>query len=212
LFLKRALFGLSLIALPLNMREGLYYAKAYDTGMKGLEAEIRAGVPPKLLAEHHAGFLQMPEDVVARGLRQLQTHRIGIGKRIAADPPSERSIRLALARGDQKGEWYEAAIDAPTPSLSARFVFVGPGLKDALPQIQVEWLPVGQNAWEGGNRFVYVTRIGDSPRWRCAVWIGQPITRIRVRERRPPRAVEFSDVNVTVGVRNGNGQATIAEE
>ncbi|MBV8737047.1 MAG: hypothetical protein JO007_07275 [Alphaproteobacteria bacterium] len=68
-----------LIALPFNIRRGIFYREVYVAGMQAFEQDLRSGMSVKELAERHQKFLfgWMPLEQLVGEMRMLQQARMG---------------------------------------------------------------------------------------------------------------------------------------
>jgi len=75
------------LILPFNVSRAMQAGRALEQETAAFERDVRKGIPPSVLAEHHFASDVVPRaDKIAQMIREHKTNRIGIFKEIRDDP------------------------------------------------------------------------------------------------------------------------------
>jgi hypothetical protein len=151
-FIQVCLFTLMSFMTSSNIQSGISWGSPHCKGMEAFEQELRKGVPPSILAEHHVSFLcpWCSKEDLAPPLRWLRDERVG-QFRLMPEDPSFREVALpvtpanvrqtvwqdSVGYGAGSGSYLTFALDRPQLVYAVRLRYSYP--KGATASFRLSW-------------------------------------------------------------------------
>ena len=207
------LFTIACVLLWPNVTIGLYGFQSAFRYRHDLERDLRAGIPPFILAERYARDLtghDKPE-MVAAFLRKLKRDNIGEFRHMQPDP-----VFIEIPVPIKPSSWHELtwedgvgyakgkdphlvfALRQPEQVHAIRFKLAYPSTKGQTALLQVFWRHTEKNDFAEGAR-AFTTTVEAVPDGRTVtVWVNDTIDQFRIDPDTGPSVFTISDLRVLV--------------
>lgn len=197
-----------------NVARGLNWVPSGFWYRHSLERDLRARIPPFILAERYGRYLtghdNKPE-MVAALLRKLQRDNIGEFGHMQADPVFIEAPVLVKPASLHEMTWEGGvgyakgndphlvfALKQPELVYAIRFKLSYPSTKGQTALLQVFWRRTGKNEFAEGER-AFTTQVEAVPEGKTVtVWVNDTIDQFRIDPDTGPSVFSVSDLRVLV--------------
>jgi len=211
---QMGLFTVTCVLLIPNLMTGIWTGR-FLLFQSDLERDVRAGVPPFVLAERYPHLVQSDDpSLLTATYRRLKRDGIGVFREMQPDPEF-REVAIPL----RPVEHHEAAsaggagyaretdpplvfaLGQPTRVYAIRVKLSYKGAKSPSSSLQVFWKQAGQPEFAAGTGRDFTAALPAVPGDRTVtVWVNDTIDGFRIDPHEPPYGFTISEVRLLVPV------------